>query len=94
MLLCHVSSCLPRVQEIHAIQAQHDEALQQAQHQLQDALCKERAESEDGLARHLAFIDRLMADKDELTKQLTALNNQLKVSWVVECAPCSAGKGG
>lgn len=39
------------------------------------------AEGKEAVAVHLAFIDRLLADKDELGRQLAAATEQLRVSW-------------
>lgn len=39
-----------------------------------------RAERDEAVSRHLAFIDRLMADKDELARALAATGEAVQVS--------------
>jgi 5-azacytidine-induced protein 1 len=73
-----------------ALAAARQEANQQlaaAEERHSLALGRAVAEGEDSLARHLAFIDRLMADKDELARQLAAAAEHTKVrclAWLLE----------
>ncbi len=50
-----------------------------AEQRMQAALAAAKEEAEGSLGRHLSFIDRLIADKDELTRQLGAMHDALKV---------------
>lgn len=47
--------------------------LSEAEARLQAALEEQRAEAEKQQARHLGFIDRLLADKDALTQKCASL---------------------
>ncbi len=86
--LLHMRSCIEfttlvyqsRLQALHEVQEHAQAERAAAEQHLQQALAAQRHESEEAVGRHLSFIDRLMADKDELSRQLAALGEALKVS--------------
>ncbi len=53
-----------------------------------ELLAAQRAEYEGAVARHLAFIDRLMADNGALNKQMAQLTEQLRVSGDTSSMSC------
>lgn len=67
------------LQDLQVLQQQLQDAARAAEQQQAQALAGAKADAEESITRHLAFIDRLMADKEELTRQLFALNDALKV---------------
>lgn len=66
--------------ELESIQDRHRSSLYEAEGRHREALSMLRAEHEAGLARHLAFIDRLMADKDELARKCNSLADLVRSS--------------
>lgn len=59
----------------------------------QELLGSQRAEYEAAVARHLAFVDRLLADKDTLTRRVAELADAVKAR-LTDCAwllPAAAG---
>ena len=57
-------------EELRAKEATLD-AMRQAQNSEREVAAKEREQNESAVARHLAFADRLLKDKDELTRRLS-----------------------
>ena len=57
---------------------------------LQLALDEQKKRLEGDMARHLAFIDRLLADKDKLSSKCVQLGKDIKVNMQLGAArlPC------
>ncbi|GAX81176.1 hypothetical protein CEUSTIGMA_g8609.t1 [Chlamydomonas eustigma] len=66
--------------EKEALQVLHSRALSDAESRLQDTLAAQRDHHEAGLARHLGFIDRIMADKDDLSRKCDSLAELIRSS--------------
>jgi len=65
-------------EELRAKEATLD-AMRQAQNSEREVAAKEREQNESAVARHLAFADRLLKDKDELTRRLSEAAEALTV---------------
>ncbi|KXZ53290.1 hypothetical protein GPECTOR_7g1184 [Gonium pectorale] len=70
-------------QEVEALQSAQRTCLQEADARLSDLLAAQRAEYEAAVSRHLAFVDRLLADKEALNSRVEQLTEQLKVGYRV-----------
>ena len=66
--------------ELESIQDRHRSSSYETEGRHREALSMLRSEHEAGLARHLAFIDRLMADKDELARKCNSLADLVRSS--------------
>lgn len=67
-------------QEVEALHAAQRCSALEADERTSELLAAQRAEYEGAVARHLAFIDRLMADNGGLNKQLAQLTEQLRAA--------------
>jgi 5-azacytidine-induced protein 1 len=64
--------------ELESMQQQHEAQLEAGEARLAYAVDQQRQEYEANIARHLGFIDRLLADKDELSKSCSNLMEQVQ----------------
>lgn len=67
-------------QDVDALQQGQRTMLLESDGRLQEMLATQRTEYEAAVARHLAFVDRLLADKDVLTRRVAELSDQLQGS--------------
>ncbi|GFR47914.1 hypothetical protein Agub_g9714 [Astrephomene gubernaculifera] len=65
-------------QEVESLQAAQRTCLLEADARLSELLAAQRAEYEAAVSRHLAFVDRLLADKEALAGRAEQLAEQLK----------------
>ncbi|GLC34800.1 hypothetical protein PLESTM_000241500 [Pleodorina starrii] len=66
------------MQEIESLQFSQRTCLLDADARLSEMLAAQRAEYEAAVSRHMAFVDRLLADKEALSGRATQLSEQLK----------------
>ena len=66
-------------QELEALQQGARDAAAAAEQHHADTLAAAKADAEESSRRHLGFIDRLMADKDDLGRQVASLNAAAQV---------------
>lgn len=71
--------CCLRAQEVEALTAAQRSMALEADARLNELLAVQRAEYEGAVARHLAFVDRLLADKEALTARTEQLEAAVKV---------------
>ena len=67
---------------------QAEEAKEKLRAEAEERLAETKEASELSIARHLGFIDRLLADKQELSKQCEALGAQMK-ALEDKCVACT-----
>jgi 5-azacytidine-induced protein 1 len=69
---------------MEALHAAQRTVLLDADARLTEMLAAQRAEYEAAVSRHMAFVDRLLADKEALASRAEQLTDQIKV--------CAAGR--
>ncbi|GIM00334.1 hypothetical protein Vretimale_5477 [Volvox reticuliferus] len=66
------------VQEVESMQAARRTCMLDADARLTEMLAAQRAEYEAAVSRHMAFVDRLLADKEALSRRAQQLTEQAK----------------
>jgi hypothetical protein len=67
------------LQELHSTRQRHADQLAQLAQAHEQELAGAAGDAAAAVSRHLAFIDRLMADKEQLSKQLAEQHSTAKV---------------
>jgi hypothetical protein len=70
------------LQELHSARQRHADQLAQLAQAHEEELAGAASDAAAAVSRHLAFIDRLMADKEQLGRQLAEQQAAGKVTYV------------
>jgi uncharacterized protein YggL (DUF469 family) len=73
-----------RLQELHSTRQRHADQLAQLAQAHEQELAGSASDAAAAVSRHLAFIDRLMTDKEQLGKQLAEQQRAVKVGRLLD----------